>query len=53
MAFTHQLEQEIAMNETHDVVELIDLGDATEETRDAPGFERPDEIYGLGPKVLD
>lgn len=40
------------MNETHDVVELIDLGDATEETREAPGVEQPDEIFRLGPKAL-
>lgn len=41
------------MNDTYEVVELIDLGDATEETREAPGSQQQDEIYLLGPKALD
>lgn len=36
----------------NDELEPIDLGDATVETREAPGFVKPDEIYGVGRDAL-
>ncbi len=35
-----------------DELRLIDLGDATVETREAPGVDKPDDNFGIGRDLL-